>query len=340
MTSADQGIPPLTKSQADCLLVLRNPGRSQSNIAIAAKLNLHSAGDALRKLEELGLVRQTSSKLWIATALGEECSFETVPEPRRRRGRPPALRVQAALAFADERTAPPQEDRQLGLGARRLLDSLDRPRRGPALARELGFSRERLRQLLHSLHALGRISFCDPDHPFWLVKRAGDDTAILSRDEERALAVLPLDRAASAARVAVAMGLSDDEAERLLMNLNAAGLVEAFDAPQGGRAFRIAAAGLQHPQYVPLARHATPPRLPVQSDRVREVLQTISDEGELRIRDVKDLTKIPQQSINALMQYLKRKGLVAKLNDRFDAPYALTERGLATLEEMTRRRAA
>jgi hypothetical protein len=40
------------------------------------------------------------------------------------------------------------------------------------------------------------------------------------------------------------------------------------------------------------------------------------------------------------MQYLKRKGLVAKAGDRFDAPYAVTERGLATLAEMTRRRAA
>ena len=73
---------------------------------------------------------------------------------------------------------------------------------------------------------------------------------------------------------------------------------------------------------------------------MRNVLQTISDAGELRIRDVKELTKIPQNSINALMQYLKRKGLVAKAGDRFDAPYALTERGLATLAEMTRRRAA
>ena len=90
MTSADQSIPTLTKSQADCLLVLRNPGRSQSNIAIAAKLDLKRAETALRKLEELGLARQTDSKLWIATALGEDCSFETVPEQRRRRGRPPA----------------------------------------------------------------------------------------------------------------------------------------------------------------------------------------------------------------------------------------------------------
>jgi DNA-binding IclR family transcriptional regulator len=340
MTSDDKTLPTLTKSQADCLLVLRNPGRSQSNIAIAARLELKRAETALRKLQELGLARQTDSKLWIATVLGKDCNFETVPDPHKRRGRPRASDAQTALVFADEGAAPRQQARPLGAGAERLLELLDRPKRGTALVQELGFSRERVRQLLHSLHALGRISFADPDHPSWLIKRAGDDTPILSRDEERALAALPLDHATNATRLAIAAGWSDDEAARILADLTAAGLVEAFDAAQGGRAFRITAAGSGHPQYVSSARRAAPPPLPARSDRVRNVLQTISDAGELRIRDVKDLTKIPQNSINALMQYLKRKGLVAKAGGRFDAPYALTERGLATLAEMTRRRAA
>jgi len=340
MISADQSIPSLTKSQADCLLVLRNPGHTRSKIAIAAKLDLHRAETALRKLEELGLARQTDAKLWIATALGEDCSFETVPEQRRRRGRPPAPSAQTALAFADAPTAPPQKDEPLGAGAWRLLDLLDRPMRGPALAQELGFSRERFRQLLHSLHALGRVSFGDPDHPSWLIKRAGDETPVLSRDEERALAALPREHVTDATRLGAAAGLSDDEAERILGDLTAAGLVEAFKGSQGGLVFRITAAGSEHPQYVSSARRAAAPPLPARSDRVRKVLQTISDAGALRIREVKDLTKIPQRSINALMQYLKRKQLVAKAGDRFDAPYALTERGLATLAEMTRRRAA
>jgi predicted transcriptional regulator len=334
MPSADQSIPTLTKSQADCLLVLRNPGHTRSKIAIAAKLDLKRAEIALRKLEQLGLARQTDSNLWIATALGEDCSFETVPDQRRPPGRPPAL------AFASAPTAPPQKDRPLGAGARRLLDLLDRPMRGPALAQELGFSRERVRQLLHSLHALGRVSFGDPDHPSWLIKRAGDETPILTREAERALAALPREHMTDGTRLGAAAGLSDDEAERILADLTAAGLVEAFKGSQGGPVFRITAAGSGHPQYASSARRAAPPPLPARSDRVRNVLQTISEAGELRIRDVKDLTKIPQNSINALMQYLKRKGLVAKAGDRFDAPYALTDRGLATLAEMTRRRAA
>jgi hypothetical protein len=40
------------------------------------------------------------------------------------------------------------------------------------------------------------------------------------------------------------------------------------------------------------------------------------------------------------MQYFKRKRLVTKAGDEFDAPYFLTEQGRATLAEMTLRLAA
>ena len=41
--------------------------------------------------------------------------------------------------------------------------------------------------------------------------------------------------------------------------------------------------------------------------------QQILNSGALRIRDVTDVLRIPRASINALMQYLKRKRLVKKL---------------------------
>jgi hypothetical protein len=119
-----------------------------------------------------------------------------------------------------------------------------------------------------------------------------------------------------------------------------AGFAEAVDGLQGELMFRVTAAGLEHPRYIRSGRRAPRPPLPVKSDRVRAVMQTISDAGELRIRDVKVLTKIPQRSINVLMQYLKRRRLLAKGDDRFEAPYSLTELGRATLAEMTVRRAA
>jgi hypothetical protein len=50
--------------------------------------------------------------------------------------------------------------------------------------------------------------------------------------------------------------------------------------------------------------------------------------------------RVPRQSINALMQYLKRKHLVEKVGQEFNAPYSLTDEGRAALAEMTVRHAA
>ena len=142
----------LTGTQADCLAVLRNPGHSQSKIAIEAKRSMTQTEVALHRLVELGLARQTASKLWVATPRGETCSFETISDRPYRQTRPP------------------------GPGAERLLDLLDRPMHGRAIARELGISREGVRQLLVRLHAQGRVAFGDPDHPSWLVKRTDDES--------------------------------------------------------------------------------------------------------------------------------------------------------------------
>jgi len=339
MTSSDQDIPVLTKSQADCLMVLRNPGFSVGRIAVAAKLDLRKAEAAVRKLTELGFAEQGDSRLWLVTTQGETCSFQTTPDRRERRGRPPKPSAQLMLDLPDRPIGGPAYVRP-GLSAQRLLDLLDRPMSGRALARELGFSRERVRQLLLRLHAQGRIAFADPDHPSWLIKRADDESPVLFRDETRVLSALPLERAADVAGLTRATKLARGEVDRILEKLIDGGWVEALGGLNGAQAFRIAAAGLEHPQYVHTKRRLPPPHLPVRSDRVRTVLQTIADAEALRIRDVKHLTKIPQKSINALMQYLKRKRLVAKAGDEFDAPYFLTEQGRATLAEMTLRLAA
>jgi DNA-binding MarR family transcriptional regulator len=70
------------------------------------------------------------------------------------------------------------------------------------------------------------------------------------------------------------------------------------------------------------------------------VLSAILDAGALRIRDVTNDLRVPRQSMNALMQYLKRKQLVEKVGQEFDAPYSLTDEGRAVLAEMTVRHAA
>ena len=172
----------------------------------------------------------------------------------------------------------------------------DRPKNAAALSRESGLSRERVRQLLLRLHAQERIAFVDPDHPSWLVKRADDESPVLSRDETRVLSALPPERAADVESLTRTTKLACGEVERILEKLIDGGLVEALGELSGAQAFRIAAAGLEHPQYVHTKRRLPPPHLPVRSDRVRTVLQTIADAEALRIRDVKHLTKIPQNS--------------------------------------------
>jgi uncharacterized protein YjhX (UPF0386 family) len=110
-----------------------------------------------------------------------------------------------------------------------------------------------------------------------------------------------------------------------------------FDGFSDDTVYRIAAAGLKHPQRNRSARPAQEPRLPVESGRVHAVLSAILDARSLRIRDLKDALKIPHASINALMQYLKRKALVQKTSQELGAPYSLTDEGLEILTEMERR---
>jgi DNA-binding PadR family transcriptional regulator len=134
--------------------------------------------------------------------------------------------------------------------------------------------------------------------------------------------------------------MPESKAHQTLESLIDRRLVEAYAGFQGGRLFRITAAGLQHPQYDQSARRAQAPRLPAGSERVRKVLSVILDLEALRIRDVSDVMREPLQSINALMQLLKRKHLVEKTGQELSAPYALTDEGRAALAEMTRRRVA
>ncbi|HXZ15158.1 MAG TPA: hypothetical protein VEH77_04160, partial [Roseiarcus sp.] len=142
------------------------------------------------------------------------------------------------------------------------------------------------------LHAQGCIEFVDPDHPSWLIRRADDKSTVLTRDESRVLSLIPAQRAAEVSRLTAARTLARCEAKHIVDKLVEGGLVEVV--PSGAPAVRLTAAGLDHPQRIPAKRIAPPPRLPVRSDRVRLVLQTIAGADALRIRDVKRLTNIPR----------------------------------------------
>jgi DNA-binding IclR family transcriptional regulator len=302
----------LTEPQAACLTALRHGKESQSKIAIEAKLALAKTAAALRTLAQLGLAEDDEAKRWHATSLGKACRFETVPDrPRRNAGSP-------------------------GSGGRRLLELLDRPMRGSEIVQKLEITREAVRQLLVKLYASGHLKFADPENPFWLIMRADDKTSVLSRKEERVLSAIPRDYATDATKIRIAAGVPDGEIQQILERLLVRRLIETSEGLRGGRVYRIADAGLSHPQCVQSACRAQATRLPVESDRIRKVLSAIFDSGELRIRDVTEAVSVPHQSINALMQYLKRKRLVKKSGRDLNSPYALTAEGIAALAEMTR----
>ncbi len=306
----------LTKSQAACLIALRNGKVSKPRIAIQTKLDLRKTAIALGALARLRLAKQDQAKRWHTTARGKTYRFKIIPDRLRRNTRIP------------------------GPGGQRLLELLDRPMRGNEIVERLGVSHQRVRQLVIKLHAQGRVTFGDPENPFWIIRRADDRIPLLSRDEEHVLSAIPREYVTNAAKIRLAARMPENEVQKILEGLIVSRFVEEFEGFQGNRVYRLTEAGKNHPQRDQSARRAAVPRLPVESDRVRKVLSTVLHSGALRIRDVTDVLRIPRKSINALMQYLKRKHLVKKTGPEFEAPYSLTDEGRAALAEMTRRLAA
>jgi DNA-binding IclR family transcriptional regulator len=307
----------LARSQAACLIALRHGKNSKSKVAIEAELDLIETATALAALGQLGLARQSkASRTWRATARGKGCRYKTLPDrPRRNRAAP-------------------------GASGLRLLALLDRPMRGREIAERLGITHQRVLQLVIRLHARGYVSIGDQENILWMVMREGDKTHLLSRDQERVLSAIPREYVTDAKKIRLVAHLPEEKVEKILEKLITTRLVETFAGFRGNQVYRLTSAGLSHPQRIRCARHAQELRLPVESERVRNVLSAIAEAGTLRARDVAKLVQIPRQSVNALMQYLKRKHLVQKAGQELHAPYSLTELGHAALAEMTRRQAA
>ena len=209
----------LTKSQAACLIALRNGKVSKTEIAIQAKLDLIKTATELRALARLGLAKQNQAKRWHTTTSGKACRFKTVPD---RLGRNSGLP---------------------GPGARRLLQLLDRPMRGSEIAEKLGLSHQRVRQLVIKLHAQGRVSFGDPETPFWIVMRASDITPLLSRDEEHVLSAIPREYVTNATKIRLAARMPENKVQQILEGLIASRFVQTFEGLKGNQVYRITAAG-------------------------------------------------------------------------------------------------
>jgi Mn-dependent DtxR family transcriptional regulator len=209
--------------------------------------------------------------------------------------------------------------------------------RGRELAQHLKVSPQRVTQQVVRLMALGRVRVGDPERVTLIVARREDPSVLLSYAGERILSSVPQMEETTAAFVATDLGIPVEEVAEQLRFLSEKGLVRETGQSGRGAHCALTEAGAAHPQYRSDAKKARPVPLAVRSDRVCKVLSHLAEHGPARIRDVQDALAIPHDSANALMQYLKRKGLIRKTSSTLTAPLELTPTGLETQQAMVRR---
>ena len=309
----------LTVSEAACLDAVKGGLNGKTKIAVETKRDLTTVAKALEKLSRARLIRRTGSRFWTPTNHGRHCAVRVVPDPERRRGGKRFGRLVA------------------GSAAERLLNTLDRPMRGVELVERLGVTPQRVHQIIVRLHGQGRVRLGDRGNILHIVARSDDPSLLLTQDEERILSALPDDAATTVPRLAAGAHMPSARATNAVDHVYEKGLVEEAGSSRGYTLYRLAAEGRAHIQRRASAQRAEPAPLKVKSDRVRSVLSYLAERGEARIKDVRDALGIPPTSMNSLMQYLKRMGLVKKISCELSAPYELTTEGRDILREMFRR---
>ena len=309
----------LTVSEAACLNAVKDGLNGITKIAVETKRDLKTVAKALENLSRARLIIRTDSQHWRPTDQGRQSAVRVVPDPERRRGGNAFGRLVA------------------GSTADRLLNTLDRPMRGVELVDCLGVTRQRVHQLIVRLHAQGRVRLGDQEKILHIVARSDDPSLLLTHEEERILSALPDEAATTIPRLATAAHMPSAAAKNVVEHLCKMGLFEKAGSSRGHTLYRLAAEGRNHFQRRVLARRAKLPPLKVRSDRVRSVLSFLAERKRARIRDVRDALGISQLSMNGLMQYLKRMGLVRKMSYEFRAPYELTTEGRKILREMHHR---
>ena len=167
------------------------------------------------------------------------------------------------------------------------------------IAEKLGVTHQRLSPAFDQTTCTGARSLRRLDNLFWIVMRAGDKTPLLSFDQERVLSAIPREYSTTVTKIRIAARMPENKVERIIGSLTTGRLVNVSKGLQGNREYRLTASGLRHPQHSKSGRCAEPPRLPVELDRVRNVLSAILDVGTLRIRDVMKVLGIERQSIAA-----------------------------------------
>ena len=310
----------LAADEASALRAIRRGVDRKSALAVTIGRDLRSTAIVLDTLKRATLIRQNASFTWQATAVGLGCDI-------RARAEHTTVRRRLNKGRSSKRGA-----------AVRMLKLLQRrPWSGRDLVKRLGVTPQRIHQLIIDLHAQGLIRLGDPALPSHIVAQKESTWLLLDRSASRLLSTFPVEVDATGPALRLAAGLTTENFRSALDSLLAAGLVAPGTIRDRGETYRLSDTGRGHFQRAKGTRTAKPARLTVESTRVRRVLSYLAARGSARIKDVAGSLRIAPQSMNALAQYLKRRGLVAKITSDANAPYALTDVGGATLLEMLRR---
>jgi DNA-binding MarR family transcriptional regulator len=307
--------------QKGLLDAIRPRAETKKLAALRASLNFRRSGpasEAVAASRDAGEISGNTSHPALRSATADS---QAAPAPRRRGRKPLPKSVPT-----------PSESR--------LLELLDRPRRGRDLAPLLGVTHERVRQMIATLLERDFIRSGDPETPTSIIELKQDPSLLLRLEQERLLNRFPEAKATTLSRIVNLGHLSKAKITAIAATLLQAGLIEKAGASSLGELYRLTPAGAGHWQRsatVIQADAPPPPPLPVRSGRVRCVLADLESHGPTRTKDIGLRLGIPQPSINALMQYLKRKRLVSNQTDDRWAPYALTAEGRDTLAALLRK---
>jgi DNA-binding MarR family transcriptional regulator len=288
-------------------------------IAVRSRLSLKQTILALKRLESLGIATTKDGRSWHLTRGGHDDAVSLDARPRKRGRKPLDANAPSPAAL-------------------RMLACLDRPRRAAELAEMLNVTRQRIHQLTVILHAFDLIRSAEPERPTSVVARKDDPSLLLGHGPERVLSAFPQAGATTPSRIAAATMMQVAKVARTVAFLGTEGLIEKTGTSTFGDLYQLTPAGAAHWQRCETSRRADLPPPPFRSDRISGVLTYLETNGPTRTRDIGIELGMAQPSINALMQYLKRKKAVATQSDTRFSPYDLTAEGRRMLMVMRQTR--
>jgi DNA-binding MarR family transcriptional regulator len=158
---------------------------------------------------------------------------------------------------------------------------------------------------------------------------------LLTYAQERVLSAFGEEKATTLSRLARVAHRTPAVMAEIADFLRDAGLIEEAGRGAYGELWRLTPAGRSHWQRSPDVAEAEEPPLMFRSGRIANVLAYLAEQGESRTVEVSRALDIPPQSMNGLMQYLKRRRIVRVRSNAFHSPYVLTDEGRELLAAMT-----